>query len=229
MRLSLNELVAIESKAFELVKQNHISLPEVNVDKIATSLGLQIIPYDLNEISGALIIENNKGFIGFNPSHSTVRKRFTIAHEVGHFHLHCHSGKDAKRKDQLFVDKDFIVKYRNANSYTYAELKQEQEANAFAAALLMPREFIQKELNKPSNKIIGENELIEHLANRFKVSIPAMTFRLDNLSSYFYSSQTHKTILSRHLDEFDAKKESYAMEELISEIVVLICVTSLIY
>lgn len=186
MRLSLHELVAIESKAFELIKQNQITSPAVDVDTIAENLGLKVIPYELNEISGALIIENNQGFIGFNPSHQTTRKRFTIAHEIGHYYLHCLSS-DHPKKDQLFVDKDFIVKYRNANNYTYAELKQEQQANAFAAALLMPRDFIQKELNKPSNKSLAEVQLIEKLAERFNVSVPAMTFRLENLSSYFYS------------------------------------------
>jgi Zn-dependent peptidase ImmA (M78 family) len=185
MPLSYQELVSIEEKAFNLLnsKKRQVT-PPIDVEAVALQLGLQVIPYELSEISGALIIENNQGFIGYNPAHNDTRRRFTIAHEIGHYYLHCNGNESAVKKDQLFVDKDFIVKYRNANNYTFAELKQEQQANAFAAALLMPKELIEKELKKTEN--LSEIDLIGHLATLFNVSIPAMTFRLDNLNTYFY-------------------------------------------
>ena len=121
------------------------------VETIAKNLDLTVTAYDLGDgVSGALVIENNKGSIGYNPSHPKVRQRFTIAHELGHYSLH-----NTSKGDKLFVDKDFIVKYRNAASYTSAELKQEQEANAFGAALLMPKDFVLKELNNKVFRTLG--------------------------------------------------------------------------
>ena len=148
---------------------------------LAKKIGLDVIAYNLgDDISGTLVIDNGKGFIGYNPSHPRRRQRFTIAHEIGHYQLH-----NSSKTNQLFVDKDFVMKYRSANNYTPLEKKHEQEANAFAAALLMPKHFIDKEIRKKSNVDLHELDLIESLAKLFDVSVPAMTFRLTNLNTFF--------------------------------------------
>lgn len=178
MAILPKELQKLEDTAMSLIKANKLFKPPVSVEDIAKNLGLDVIAYNLgDDISGTLVVENKKGFIGYNPSHSRVRQRFTIAHELGHFLLHNHSSSG-----KLFVDKDFLVKYRSANNYTTLELRHEQEANAFAAALLMPKEFVHKELSKKSSSDLPELELIECLAKVFDVSIPAMTYRLSNLN-----------------------------------------------
>jgi len=165
-----------EEKANELIRAFNIQRPPVPVERIAEKLGLAVIGYDLGEdVSGTLVIEKGKGYIGYNPTHSKKRQRFTIGHEIGHFTLHYSD-------NHMFVDKDFLIKYRSANTYTPAEYVQEQQANAFSAALLMPKAFINAELKKlPS---LAEVELIETLAKLFDVSVPAMTYRLNNLN-YF--------------------------------------------
>jgi Zn-dependent peptidase ImmA (M78 family) len=165
-----------ERKADSLIQQFKITVPPVPVHEIAQKLGLDVIAYDLGEeVSGTLVVENGKGFIGYNPTHSKKRQRFTIAHEIGHFILH-------PADNSLFVDQDFIVKYRSNNTYSRRELIQEQQANAFGAALLMPAAFIQTELKTKSSGTMGEVELIETLARLFEVSVPAMTYRLNNLN-----------------------------------------------
>lgn len=181
MPLQPSEQKKIEQKVFRLIQQNNITGPPVLVEVIAKNLDLTVTAYDLGEgVSGALVIEKNKGSIGYNPSHPRVRQRFTIAHELGHYYLH-----NTSKGDQLFVDKDFIVKYRNAASYTSAELKQEQEANAFGAALLMPKDFVLEELKKEKYTEMSEYKLIEELAKVFDVSVPAMTYRLSDLHVFF--------------------------------------------
>lgn len=163
-----------ELEARDIIRRFDITAPPVPVHDIAKYLELDVIGYDLgDDISGTLVIEKGKGFIGYNPTHSKKRQRFTIAHEIGHFVLH-HSD------NHLFVDKDFLIKYRSANSYTPKELLQEQQANAFSAALLMPEQFIRNELAKLPN--LSEIELIEALSKLFEVSVPAMTYRLNNLN-----------------------------------------------
>jgi len=178
MPIMPNELKRVERSASLLIAKNRVQSPPVRVEEIARSLSLDLVAYDLGDgVSGALIIENGKGVIGVNPRDPKTRQRFTIAHEIGHFQLH-----NKTKGEKLFVDKDFIVKYRNSNNYNSEELKHEQEANAFAAELLMPREFICAELAKKSFAALSEPELIEELAKLFEVSVPAMTFRLSNMN-----------------------------------------------
>lgn len=185
--LNQKDFLEIERKAVDLISKCRIKGPLVDVENvIAKHLGLTVFDYELGEVSGALIIQNNHAYIGCNPKQIAPRRRFTIAHEIGHYYLHCQPNDPLMSKDQLFVDKDFIVKYRNSNNYTFAELKQEQQANAFAAALLMPMIFIKAELDKEELKEIDENDLIVKLAEKFGVSVIAMTYRLENISPFFY-------------------------------------------
>ena len=164
-----------ESKAIQILQQMGIQDAPVPVFDIAQRLGLQLVEYNLGaETSGVLRIENGKGYIGYNPKDPLVRRRFTIAHETGHYVL--------KHDNDLFVDSYFLMKYRGNNSYTEDEYIQEQEANAFDAALLMPRSFIHDFFK--SDELIGlsEGELIQKMAAKFEVSTTAMTFRLANLN-----------------------------------------------
>ena len=183
MPVSSTPLKKIEEAAFMLIKQYKIKKPPIAVENIASKMGLGVIAFNFgDDISGMLVLDNGVGSIGYNPSHTKTRQRFTIAHEMGHFQLHIHN---KSKPEQLFVDKDFLVKFRNATKYTAQEFNQEREANAFAAALLMPKEFIVKEINKEAYKNLPEIELISKLAEVFNVSIPAMTYRLNNLNILF--------------------------------------------
>jgi Zn-dependent peptidase ImmA (M78 family) len=180
MSISFTRIKKIEDIASEIIRSENLNNPNVPVKKIAKKLGVSVINYDLGpEMSGILVINKDHGTIGINPAHSEQRQRFTIAHELGHFILHKNDHND------IFVDKDFIVKYRSNKPYTEIELRQEQEANAFAAALLMPKEFILTELAKNDYySDLSEVQLIDALSKSFKVSVPAMTYRLSNLNLF---------------------------------------------
>jgi Zn-dependent peptidase ImmA (M78 family) len=101
------------------------------------------------------------------------RSRFTLAHEIGHCLLHRGLSKDIIRRDLLEV-----------------------QANAFAAALLMPERLVKKELaikqknfqnrwNKQGKEMKSKAELqtavMRSLARQFQVSEEAMTLRLRQL------------------------------------------------
>lgn len=148
----------------------------VDVEEIAKKLGLVVSEHDLGDnVSGVLYIDKGKGVIGYNKNESEVRRRFTIAHEIGHFVLH-------RLDNEIFVDKKaFKVMYRDDNSTT-GEIKQEREANAFAAALLMPRERVIAELDKTQFDLSDEKEnVITKLSEIFNVSSQAMMYRISNL------------------------------------------------
>ena len=163
----------IEKIVSGILQEFHGSELPIPVDEIARKKGLDIKPYNLGEgISGALVIDSGKGTIGVNPTESKVRQRFTIAHELGHYELH-------RQDSSLFIDKEFKVLFRDHNSST-GEILKEQEANAFAAAILMPEKFLIREI-KGRNFDLTEEDAIKDLAKTFNVSITAMTYRIANL------------------------------------------------
>ena len=156
-----------------LNKMNDITLP-IKIEDIAKSEGLKVMPYPLeDDVSGLLVIENGQGVIGYNENESRVSRRFTVAHELGHYMLH-------QDQASLFIDKQFKA-YRSQTSPKEAsKLELEKEANAFAAAILMPENLLKKELEK-TNIDLGSEDGLKELSKTFDVSSTAMYFRLTNL------------------------------------------------
>lgn len=92
-------------------------------------------------------------FILYNDDRPVVRKRFSVAHELGHLnfgHLHGNSSHDIG-----------------------SENFDEQEADAFAAHLLMPPEYLRKDIKAG---ITDPKEL----AQKYQVSTDALWFQLRN-------------------------------------------------
>lgn len=175
----------IERLASMLLIKHNIHVPFVDIKKIACSEGIDVVPYEFGEqISGVLVIKDDHATIGFNKQNSPVRKRFTIAHEFAHYILHWKPS--GKNKQDIFIDKDLFMKFRNtSNEYNPEEVLQEIEANALAAAILMPKHFIEKELGKIEYQQLEEVNIVKSLAETFKVSEPAMTYRLTNLQMFY--------------------------------------------
>ena len=164
----------IEETTFSILSELNIDAPnQIDVLKIAEYLGVDAKPATLDSsISGLFVIKEQKPYIRYNENEAPQRQKFTIAHELGHFVLH----KDTP----LFVDKNETVLYRNLDSTT-GELLKEKEANSFAASLLMPKVFIEEEINKIP---VGTDPII-YLSDVFKVSTQAMNYRLNNLGYSF--------------------------------------------
>lgn len=170
----------IEHKAEQLLGQNGIDFLPVPVEEVAKKSGINVFPFDLgSEVSGVLHINNNGADIGYNPSESRVRQRFTLAHEIGHFILHY-------AKSKVFVDNEkyfqFVMFRSGKSNMADADYKYEQEANSFAAALLMPKLILQKELQIYNGFDLSDGGMVTELAKRFEVSLQAMSFRIINLS-----------------------------------------------
>jgi len=160
-----------DEKVKELLERFRIHNPPVPVDKIAKKLGFELVALSTSDddISGAIIRKGGEVIIAVNPSHHLNRRRFTIAHELGHYFLH--EGLDEH------VDQDFRVAWRSADS-SKAVNWLEIEANRFAAELLMPTQFLRRDLD--SLHSIGKRT-VALLASAYKVSPEAMKFRLTNL------------------------------------------------
>lgn len=172
---SIKNINNIVKSIFNEIKLD--SLP-VKIEDIAKSRGLRVLPYAFDEeISGVLVIEDNIGTIGYNQSESRVRRRFTVAHELGHYELH-------KDKANLFMDSGFKALFRSTTSgVTEEKQRMEQEANAFAASILMPEHLLRKELEKIEFDLSDDDD-IKSLAKIFDVSFTAMYYRIRNLGLF---------------------------------------------
>ncbi len=162
--------------ARDLLKEAGIKVPPVPVEKLAKVAGARIrfAPFGEGELSGMIIQQGNGvAVIGVNSLHPKVRQRFTIAHELGHLVLH--------PKQPMHVDKEFLpVRFRDRRS-SAGDDAVEVEANQFAAALLMPEDFVRAEVDRSWGGESFDEENIKELAERFQVSIAAMTVRLTAL------------------------------------------------
>jgi Zn-dependent peptidase ImmA (M78 family) len=118
------------------------------------------------DLSGALIQDGDEVYIGVNSLQSRNRRRFTIAHELGHFVLH----------EGIYVDKDFRINWRDGNSSKAAN-PDEMEANRFAAELLMPTDLLVRDIESLRRV---DPAALESLARRYRVSSHAMRIRLGN-------------------------------------------------
>ena len=112
-----------------------------------------------------LVRKEEESLIGVNSSESFVRQRFTIAHELGHFFLH--------PQKKTFVD------FRD-NKQGIARKPREVQANMFAAAILMPKKYLEKDFASLIKNEFTEEHLA-FLADKYQVSEKAMNFRLINL------------------------------------------------
>lgn len=160
--LAIEKREKIENVAIEIL-QNVDMLDKIPVDiiKIANSLGIKVYKCQFKEqgISGAILKENNEYKIYVKTDDAQVRKRFTVAHELGHFLLH----KD-KLEDEHYDD----IMYRGNLSSD-----EEDEANYFASCLLMNKEPLLKISKLVKNK--------SELARMFEVSEAAMNIRIGEL------------------------------------------------
>ena len=130
----------------------------VNVSELANVLGIAVRYEPMqDEESGSLKKEKKTGswIMTVNSLHHPHRQRFTIAHEIAHRIRHAGSS-------DCFEDKTF---FRNGDTNW-----METEANAFAAALLMPT-------NAFNNFIENESSKVENIAMHFQVSSHAVRIR----------------------------------------------------
>ena len=161
----------IESEADQLLVAAGIHAPPVPVEQVANSLGIKIELANIGEdCSGVLVRHGNRAIIGVNKKHPRNRQRFSIAHEIGHFVLH---------EGDTYIDNGYRVQFRDLESGSGTK-GEEMDANAFAAALLMPAEWVKDAFyQQPFD--LTEDGVLRMLAQKFQVSTQAMSYRLMRL------------------------------------------------
>ena len=167
---------AARSRAAQVLEENGIVKAPVPVERIAKRLGASVrfSPFD-DSLSGMITIKDGVPIIGINALHHPNRQRFSIAHELGHLVLHREF-----ITNNVHVDKSFALN-RDERSAT-GEDKLEIDANAFASELLIPREWLKREI--ASHVDLEDDRALTNLAKHFKVSKVALQNRLLNLAMW---------------------------------------------
>jgi Zn-dependent peptidase ImmA (M78 family) len=162
----------IRSLAEKLLVNNGVRSAPVPLEKIAASLRVKVQKTAAeDDLSGFLYRDRKKktAIIGVNASQHENRQNFTVAHELGHFLLHDF--------DDVHVDRQFKVWLRSDTSSQGTNF-EEREANLFAAELLMPARFLERDVEEVGAFDVVTEDAIKTLADKYSVSPQAMTFRL---------------------------------------------------
>lgn len=162
----------------QLLATHEIRNAPVKVDAIARRMGLLVRSEPAEDgLCGFLLRDRQSGraIIGVNSTHHPNRRRFTLAHELAHFMLH-----DLGR---IHIDREirgYQVRCRDGNSSKGTD-ETEVEANLFAAELLMPVAFLERDLAEVEGGDLLDEKVLKPLARKYIVSSQALTFRLSNL------------------------------------------------
>lgn len=128
--------------------------PPVDVRDLARRMGIVVHEQSERSWSGAVESSERHATVWLNAKEGETRKRFTLAHEIGHLMLH--------PLGLTFRDTSFLGGSREA------------EANRFAADLLMPTWMLYP-------IAIANNGDTRALASMFHVSFDAMRIRLESM------------------------------------------------
>lgn len=115
--------------------------------------------------SGRILVRSGNVRIDVNARDAVTRRRFTIAHEIGHAVLHLDGVESGEISDSA-------AQFNRVATLNPRE-PREAEADRFAAVLLMPEALVREQFENVQD--------IDTLAKMFVVSNEAMKIRLQQL------------------------------------------------
>lgn len=168
----------IKKIAEEFCNKNGINSYPVEIVRICKENGLKVFEEYLDpKVSGLLVVDDKiwekyetNQFIVVNLMELAVRRRFTIAHELAHYMLHRNGNK--------------IYAHRDMTNEGTVRSSIEQEANYFAANILMPEALIREKVENIKDEMWGKIPnfiLVREIADHFVVSESAAEVRLKQL------------------------------------------------
>lgn len=166
------------SKVIPVTKASHLwklygfeSPNELELEVLALVLGVVVVEAPLECADARLIRQGNRGLVRLNSAITEPgRKRFALAHELGHWVLHSDTTQVA-----ACTDRNIWQQYKGSPT--------EIEANYFAAELLMPEHLVESRLKRerPSFRLFSE------LAKTFNTSLTAMAMRCVELANDYWA------------------------------------------
>jgi Zn-dependent peptidase ImmA (M78 family) len=154
-----------KAAAYQLTKRYGFLHPaKLKLEDIAWDRGVIVSDGKLDGSEARLIRKGKHGVIRIRADEREVgRRRYSIAHELGHWELH-------KESQWLACSTEDLRDYRTS--------PLEVEANTFAAELLMPTCHVRERCEKSAPTL----ELVKSIADEFQVSLTAAGIRMLHLT-----------------------------------------------
>ncbi len=149
-----------QQMAEKVLKKHHVTSPPVDIHEIAKREGFEVLYLDWPSGRDGLLDAGTRR-IGLNRNTAATRLRFTLAHELGHALLSHHAISGEPPHLDNPPDGSAVVYPRHL----------EQEANAFAGALLVPEALLRE--------AVRAHRTPKALAQAFEVSEAMMWVRLE--------------------------------------------------
>jgi hypothetical protein len=131
----------------------------IPLELIVAGRGATLRFAELNGGDGRIVRGTSKAIITINSNiEYEGKRRFTIAHELGHYEMH-------DRLEHHYDSDNTLEYFRDGN--------QESEANSFASELLMPEVLFRKVCEGQK----FSPDLLHALSERFKTSITSVAYR----------------------------------------------------
>ena len=161
----------IEQRAREVLRKHKLETIPINPVVVAEREGFHVnnAKFSDENLSGMVTKRGPNLMILVRADDSPNRKRFTIAHELAHHFLHLTG-------DGEFVDGEadlFREDFSEDSETTPCDRRAEIQANTFAAALLMPENYVAD--------LWQQTRSVAKMAALLGVSEDAMGIRLDRL------------------------------------------------
>lgn len=148
--------------AEHILEDFDVTPPIDNIEKVVELLGgtVQTMHASNGWIDGEIRKNGSDSFvIEISPFQNEHRKKFTIAHELGHLFLH-----------MGYMTNEELWNNQTDAFHREGISEQESQANEFAAAFLMPQKLYKQVLDQNTN---GNTVDIVSVAQWFKVSVSA--------------------------------------------------------
>lgn len=155
-------LIVAEQKAVDIINKYGIDSPEhIRIEDIAYCLGATIVDGSLKGAAARLVRFGNKATIRISEDERyPARRRFSIAHELGHFVLNHGQSLEIVCSEQNMLD-------------WHQGSGQESQANTFAGELLLPRILFEKRCDVREVNL----SVIRGLTEEFQTSLTATAIR----------------------------------------------------
>lgn len=155
-----------KAKARLLVKEFGLTAPPVDVEAILKARGAVVKYHMIEEIDYAVtFFYKGRHYVSVNVC-NPGRDRWSLAHELGHIELRHYEtyNLDTLAEDRLTENERRVL---------------DREADVFARDLLMPAKWVRSVAGGPARF-----EMIDQLAEKFRVSWEAMMIRMDELGLF---------------------------------------------
>lgn len=157
---------------------DHVELPDLTRGAVAAHLRREGVPADdlgdpADRLAGFVFAAGRAGWAFVSAADPVPRRRFTAAHELGHFVLH------RRTMGRFRADTDATL--READEDVADQM--EREANRFAVELLMPADVCRARADELHDKhgCCPRGVLVYRLASELLVSREALRYRLQSL------------------------------------------------